>query len=167
MRWRRVAPPRWPQRQDLLAKPGFSCFHDCLKAGRAAATRASATIMARVVIHTLCAIAALSWRAATNDLEETILLFPGMSMLTYRPDQAIRSANELIRAGQESTRAAFARITAEERYISEANLQVSLLCRLLFTPKTPGEALRLPDLGLAGDPARQLTEDCGSGLHFE
>ena len=117
----------------------------------------------------------MSCSAATNALEDAILSFPDIAAAEFRPDQAVRSANILIRAGQTSACAALLRLAPEKRENSrllevsaqksqarqpllepsatgwhaqeDANKKICHLCRLLFVPRNNAEPLRPPGLG--------------------
>jgi len=69
----------------------------------------------KFVFGCVLAVTATSCSAATNAFEEAILSFPNIAAAEFRLDQAVRSANILIKAGQTSACAALLRLAPEKR----------------------------------------------------
>ena len=104
----------------------------------------------KLIVFTISAFAfytVLSCRAETNPLDQAILNFPEINAWEFRPDEAVRSANVLIVAGQESACAALKRVGNAKRDDYEVERKVCHLCRLLFVSRTNREPLRPPALG--------------------
>ncbi|HXD01192.1 MAG TPA: hypothetical protein VN048_17775 [Verrucomicrobiae bacterium] len=102
-----------------------------------------AMMMNRIGFQMLVAAAALSCYARSNDVEQAILSFPNISAWEYRPDEAVRSANTLISAGQNLACAALEKVAKTGR----GSPNICHLCRLVFIPKSSTEILRAPMLG--------------------
>jgi len=146
------------------------------------------------VFGCVLAVAAVSCSAATNALEDAILSFPDIAAGEFRPDQAVRSANILIRAGQTSACAALLRLAPEKRENprllevsgqesqarqlllepsgtewhaqEDANKKICHLCRLLFNPRNKVEPLRPPGLGASSLVSRTMHQEDWPFLPF-
>jgi hypothetical protein len=129
----------------------------------------------KLFVACVLALSGISCDAATNAFQEAILCFPDITADQFRPDQAVRSANVLIRAGKASACAVLRQVApkrewqrlvkvgepdfrAQEmrseaegrdwRAQEDANKKACFLCRLLFTPRNAAEPLRPPGLGV-------------------
>jgi len=93
----------------------------------------------RVAIQMVLAVVAATCGAQTNTLEDAILSFPD----AYRPDEAVRSANTLIAAGEERACGALISAAGLEDPRDNPALQQKILwlCRLLFIPKDPAKPI--------------------------
>jgi hypothetical protein len=107
-------------------------------------------MMNRIGLQVLAAAVALSCYAGDTDIEQAILSFPNISAWEYRPDEAVRSANTLISAGQSLACAALEKVAKTKRGFPEdydVDQKICHLCRLVFMPKSSTEILRAPMLG--------------------
>lgn len=101
----------------------------------------------RLAIQIVFAALVVNCPAQTNTLQDAILSFPD----DYRPDEAIRSANLLIAAGERRAYDALWWAAQQEDSLGfhhPANEKVLLLCRLLFRPKEPDKPIRMAYDGL-------------------
>jgi len=101
--------------------------------------------------HLIC-ICLLATNCVGQDpaLEAAVLSFPNIKAHDYRPDQAVKCANVLIKAGKDHALAALTEIATNmpsDQDSESVNRKVCLLCRLVFTPKAQGSLLREPRLG--------------------
>ena len=86
----------------------------------------------------------------SSNLDQAVLKFPNINVWKFRPDEAVRSANVLIAAGQDAACASLERVGGVQREFPEnnrVNERVCLLCRLLFVPQSNSVPLRPPWLG--------------------
>jgi hypothetical protein len=104
----------------------------------------------RLALLVLAATLAFSCHAGTNSVEQANLTFPKISAWEFRPDEAVRSANTLIAAGQNSACAALKKFAKAKRdFLTdyEVDQKICHLCRLVFVSRTHAEPLRAPRLG--------------------
>jgi len=104
----------------------------------------------QVALQLLAIAVTLSCHAESNDVEQAILSFPTISAWEFRPDEAVRSANMLITAGQKPACAALEKVAKAKRNFPEdyeVDEKICHLCRLVFIPKSSTKLLREPYLG--------------------
>jgi hypothetical protein len=136
--WESRRPTEYRRRKALVFNtPAYGTHHAfVLQQQKVNRVHSAVLILATVLVQIA--------RSETNTLAEAIARFP--ELLAYRPDEAVRSANRLIAAGETAACQAL-RDAAEKDLIPSyygKNHKILLLCRLLFEPRDPAHPIRPP-----------------------